>query len=260
MDSNKIGNYITKLRKENNLTQEQLAERIGVSSKTVSKWENGINIPDTYYFYELSKLFDVTIQDLINGEKIYNALDNNSMFLKSITFYNNIFKKKATRFTVGTILIVLLLFSILYTFNNYNQNKIYDLSSANKDYTLNGYIISNPKESIVFINNFNYLGENVGTEFEPVFNNYKIEVFDENNKSDIYNDEDSLNENISLSKFLHNLNISFTINKNDSKILKTKSFENVYLQLIYCDNKNNAHSIIIDLETKEHFSSNKILY
>lgn len=50
MNSDKIGKYLIELRKSKNLTQKQLAERIGVSSNTISKWENGINIPDTYFY------------------------------------------------------------------------------------------------------------------------------------------------------------------------------------------------------------------
>ena len=59
MDSKKVGKYISKLRKEKGLTQEKLAEKIGVSSKTISKWETGINIPDTNLLFELSKEYNV---------------------------------------------------------------------------------------------------------------------------------------------------------------------------------------------------------
>ena len=46
MNQEKIGKFISKCRKQNNLTQDQLAEKLGVSNKTISRWENGINMPD----------------------------------------------------------------------------------------------------------------------------------------------------------------------------------------------------------------------
>lgn len=68
MDNTKIGNLIYKLRKENDLTQAQLAERLTVSDKAVSKWERGNGCPDISIITEMSELFGVDLAELLNGE------------------------------------------------------------------------------------------------------------------------------------------------------------------------------------------------
>ncbi len=69
MDQKKIGNFLRSLRKEKGLTQEQLAEQFYVSDRTVSRWENGNNMPDLSILVELADYYDVDIRELINGER-----------------------------------------------------------------------------------------------------------------------------------------------------------------------------------------------
>ena len=66
MDYNKIGKFITEERKKQKLTQAKLAEKIFVSEKTISKWENGNGIPDTKSLELLSKIFEVSLNELLN--------------------------------------------------------------------------------------------------------------------------------------------------------------------------------------------------
>lgn len=68
MNQKKIGKFITQKRKENNLTQEQLAEKLSVSNKTVSKWENGKCMPDYSIIKNLCKELEITIAELLDGE------------------------------------------------------------------------------------------------------------------------------------------------------------------------------------------------
>lgn len=70
MDQEKIGKFICKCRKEKNMTQANLAERIGVTEKSVSNWENGRNMPDLSLFKPLCSELGITINDLMSGEKI----------------------------------------------------------------------------------------------------------------------------------------------------------------------------------------------
>lgn len=64
----KQGEYLKKLRKENNLSQEQLAETLGLSRQSISKWEQGTSTPDIDNFVKLSKIYKVSIDSLLNGE------------------------------------------------------------------------------------------------------------------------------------------------------------------------------------------------
>ncbi|MBQ2153701.1 MAG: helix-turn-helix transcriptional regulator [Oscillospiraceae bacterium] len=70
MDQVRVGKYIASLRKQASLTQEELGEKLGVTNKTVSRWENGNYMPDIEMLQLLSKVFDVGINDLLAGEKI----------------------------------------------------------------------------------------------------------------------------------------------------------------------------------------------
>lgn len=72
MNQEKIGKFIASLRKEKNLTQEQLASKLNISKNAVSKWERGICLMDMSLLKPLSEILDVSINEIINGEKISN--------------------------------------------------------------------------------------------------------------------------------------------------------------------------------------------
>ncbi|MCQ2483606.1 MAG: helix-turn-helix transcriptional regulator [Clostridia bacterium] len=69
MDQQKIGLFLKELRKEKELTQEQLADKLFVSRRTVSRWETGSNMPDMEMLIELADLYDVELREILNGER-----------------------------------------------------------------------------------------------------------------------------------------------------------------------------------------------
>lgn len=70
MDTIATGKFLAQLRRERSLTQEQLAEKLGVSNKTVSRWETGVYMPPVEMFAELSALYGVTINELLSGRRL----------------------------------------------------------------------------------------------------------------------------------------------------------------------------------------------
>ena len=68
MNQTAIGSYIARKRREQNLTQEQLSEQLGVSNKTISKWENGKSMPDYSIIQKLCQALHVTLPELMDGE------------------------------------------------------------------------------------------------------------------------------------------------------------------------------------------------
>ena len=113
MDQIKTGKFIATLRKEKELTQEQLGEKLGVTNKTISRWENGNYMPDIEMLSLLSKEFDVSINELISGERfleedfkkaadnnLVTALNNSIFTLKEKIAF---FKKKWLREHIATI-------------------------------------------------------------------------------------------------------------------------------------------------------------
>jgi len=84
MDQIKIGKFIAECRKRENLTQMQLAEKLGISDRAVSKWENGKAMPDSSIMLELCDILKINVNDLLSGEKILMENYNNEMENKLI--------------------------------------------------------------------------------------------------------------------------------------------------------------------------------
>lgn len=73
MDQIKIGQFIAQCRKEKNMTQRQLAEALGISDKTISKWETGKGLPEAGFMTPLSEILGITVNELLTGERIPEA-------------------------------------------------------------------------------------------------------------------------------------------------------------------------------------------
>ena len=76
MDQLKIGKFIADCRKQKNLTQMQLSEKLGITDKAISKWERGIAMPDSSIMLELCDILGISVNELLSGEKI--SMENNN--------------------------------------------------------------------------------------------------------------------------------------------------------------------------------------
>lgn len=76
MNQEKIGGFLKELRKEKGYTQEQIAEKFAVSNRTVSRWENGNNMPDLDILIEISDFYEVDLREILNGERKKENMDN----------------------------------------------------------------------------------------------------------------------------------------------------------------------------------------
>ena len=128
MDKVKIGQFIASCRKDKKLTQEQLAEKLGISINAISKWERGLNLPDVSLMKELCKILDITLNELFEGKK----LTNNEMFDKA---ENNII---SLMMTLKQLKIVNMLIQVLI-----NLGIILTISS--------GVILTKLNQKIIFI-------------------------------------------------------------------------------------------------------------
>ena len=101
MDSKKIGKVIAKRRKEKGMTQGELAERLSVSNKTISKWETGVGLPDISILVDLASVLDISVDDLLKGKenKVQNALCEKNFLIKKKYykkyFIDHFFESKA---------------------------------------------------------------------------------------------------------------------------------------------------------------------
>lgn len=98
MDQTKIGRFFRELRREKGLTQEQLAERLGVSRRTVSRWETGSNLPDLDILIEMADYYEVELRELLDGERRSEKMDKElEETVLKVADYSNEEKQKITR-------------------------------------------------------------------------------------------------------------------------------------------------------------------
>ena len=126
MNQKKTGEFLKQLRKEKGLTQEQLAEHFYVSSRTVSRWETGSNMPDLDVLIELADFYDVDIREMIDGERKSEIMDYEKKdTLQKVAEYvaeeNKKHRKKMVDMMAGSA--TLLVFcSVLFETNAFNGN------------------------------------------------------------------------------------------------------------------------------------------
>ena len=87
MNQIKIGRFIAECRKKANLTQMQLAEKLGITDKAISKWERGVAMPDTSIMLELCDILCISVNELLSGEKI--NMENNNQKNNANTEYGD---------------------------------------------------------------------------------------------------------------------------------------------------------------------------
>lgn len=98
MNQQKIGTFLKELRNEKNLTQEQLSEKLGVSRRTVSRWETGSNMPDFDILIEMADYYDVDLRELLDGERKSERMNKElEETVLKVADYNNEEKRKMTR-------------------------------------------------------------------------------------------------------------------------------------------------------------------
>lgn len=118
MNQVKIGQTLKDLRKQNNLTQEALANKFNVSNRSVSRWETGNNLPDISLLIELADFYNVDIRNLLDG-KIVNKDNNDNETLSLIADYNikqTKDKNKRINILIITFLILFIVISLLHLY------------------------------------------------------------------------------------------------------------------------------------------------
>lgn len=117
MDTKKVGIFLKQLRKENDMTQEQLGERIGVTNKTVSRWETGNYMPPVECLELLSDIYQISINEILAGERVADenlkgvADENLSIVLGELQQECQKFEKRMFFiFAVTTILTIAIIF------------------------------------------------------------------------------------------------------------------------------------------------------
>ena len=113
MDNQKLGIFITELRKEKGLTQAQLAQKLNVTDKAVSKWERGVGFPDIKLLEPLADVLDISLLELMKSERLpkttVSAPDTTDAFQNVIDLASYERKIERQRIALVTLFIVLLI-------------------------------------------------------------------------------------------------------------------------------------------------------
>ena len=147
MNQDRIGKYILKKRKELNLTQEQLAEKLGVTNRSVSRWENGKTLPDLSIFRLLCETLNITLEELLSGEDHSKGNNETINYLK---YQKKIYKYRLLIVIVFSLLILLGIIYLIF--------KPYKLEFSDSiDYAKPIYNIDSKRKLYSFYNNNNYI-------------------------------------------------------------------------------------------------------
>ena len=114
MDQQKIGAFLKDLRKERNITQEQLADKMMVSRRTVSRWETGSNMPDLDILIDISEYYNVDLKEILNGERKEKNMDTETKdtIMKVAEYSNDEKEKMMKRFHMLFLTVAIAVFFI----------------------------------------------------------------------------------------------------------------------------------------------------
>ena len=226
MQEDKFGKVIKEIRKKYHLTQKDLADKYHVTYQAVSKWENGKNLPDISLMKEISKDYNISLEDMIDG---------------------NITKKKNVILPISLVasfIIVIALIIIIVKNNNNFESKT--ISSLCEDYKISGVISYNESKSTIYIPKIEYCGEKLEDKYKEI----SCTLYEKKNSIIKEIDTFSYNDNkeITISEFM-NL-VSFNVD-NYFKICKSFS-DSLFLDIkaVGNDNKMFFHTIALTVDDK----------
>lgn len=240
--STEFATTIYRIRQERKLTQKEIGDIIGVSDRTISKWENGTTVPDLCQIRNICKKLEISPSLLIKSEK--KLSDNITNLRRKIGKILNYILHNI--FLITFILVFILL--LLYFINNYNSIKIYDLKYNSENISFeNGYLFKTKVTNILIINDIKINK----IKYNPIDTKVKLYTLVNGDKKIIYTSE-NLN------------NIYIEENKSGADLLSKDVIEsikqNLYLLIETTDENNNEYNYECQITFKEKYKNNKLLY
>lgn len=234
---------ISKIREVNNLTQKELADLIGVSDRTISKWENGGSVPDGISIRNICNKLGISPSNFLKEKKTLK--DYLKYGIKSI---NKVFKYILHNIFMA-IFIVLFIFLFIYFINNYNSVSMYTITYNTKDdlSISRGYFIKNKVRNILLIDNIeitkmDYEIKDIELELFTLVIGEKVSIYKSDNLEDIFITELEDYPEVLKSDVLHSI-------KN-----------NLYLEVKTIDENDEEHYYKANLYLKDYFTNNKLSY
>ena len=224
MDQERIGNFIKSIRLENNLTQKEFADNLGVTYQAVSKWENGKNIPDISVLKQICDKYNINIDDILNGEK------------KELKKLNKI------KIIIPFLLIIIIILIMIVFKDNTNSFEFKTISSKCSEFKIKGSAAYNKDKTSIYISSIEFCGKNEEEKYKEITCNF-------------YENSNDTKRKISSCKTKKNTNIKDYLNDIDIKVDDynllckkiTSSTLTLEISAINSDNKTITYTIPIEL-------------
>ncbi len=186
MDQEKIGNLIKEIRKDNNLTQKELADKLGVTFQAVSKWENGKNIPDIAILKQISDMFNINIDDILNGNKILQEKQ----------------RIKKRNVAIGLLITIVLVIAAVLVINHNHQIQFKKVTTCDSNIKVTGNVALDAKKNMyISITVLEYENED-----KTVYKEIKSTLYESyNDKNTKIQDSDKVDKDTTLDNHLSNL-------------------------------------------------------
>ena len=226
MEQEKIGKFIKEIRKNNNLTQKEFADKLGVTFQAVSKWENGKNIPDIAILKDISRLFNVNIDDILSGE--IKKDKNNRIIIYSL----------------GVILFLLIIIIAISLINSNNHDFEFKQISTNcNNFNITGSMAYNKDKTSLHI----YKVEFCGGDDNAVYDSISCSLYEGHDGDENEISSCDIAKEMTLEEYLQNVKISV----DDYKLsCKNMVDSELYLEINATleNNKNVVYKVPITLQ------------
>src|SRR5574344_1121685 len=225
MDQEKVGKIIKKIRQDNNLTQQAFADKLGVTYQAVSKWETGKGLPDIVILKEISKIYNIDLNVLLDGKQ----------------------RSKKIYYFYLSLIVIIIAVSIFFIIKNRNQDfKFKTISTTCASFNITGSIAYNNSKSSIYISDVNYCGGNDDTKYQKV----ECTLFENENNNIIKISSYNYAENVSitLEEFLKQ--VKFTISNYQNKC-QNFTDNSLYIEIKAYNDDNKLTNYKIPLTLKD---------
>ena len=226
MDQERIGELIKKIRKENNLTQAELADKLGVTYQAVSKWENGKNIPDIAILKQISNEFNINLDDLLNGNHVITPKKRKGLLIGGIALFSLI---------IVTIILLII--------GSKTDLLIKKVTTYDSNFEIVGTVAKSNGKTYIYISDIEYKDE----EDDTIYDSVRASLYEEYKGKSTKIDTTELEEvDTTLREYLKKVTFNIDDYKSDCKDL-TKA--KLYLEIeVTQEGKNTYFKIPLELE------------